>query len=438
MYGLLKVAIFTVGCRANQADSAWLSRRLDPRRVRFVDFTEQADVYVVNSCAVTRAAERDVRKAISRARRNGGPEARILLAGCMVAASPEELEKLGILWRVVSAVERNEIPGMLHALQAEKSSAHEGAGRHPGSFSQIPDQLSRTRPSLRIQDGCRGHCTYCIVPVARGGERSTPLPEILTRLQVLADEGAHEVVICGVNLGRWGRDLTPKQGLADLIGELDVNAPLGRLRLSSVEPWAITEEFTEAFRKAGKFASHLHLPIQSGDDAVLRRMKRPYDVQRYRRVVSMLLAARPELSLGTDVIVGFPGESVESFDTTVTVLRELPFSYLHVFGFSARPGTPAALMENGVGIEEIKRRVSELRLIGAEKRKIFAARLVGEVVHPVFEAYDHVNQRARGTSGRFVNVRAVGPPELLGKCRPVVVTSSDEQGRVDGRLIELE
>lgn len=457
----LRVAVITVGCRANQADSAWLARRLDPRQVRVVAPDEPAEVYLVNSCAVTRAAVRDARKAINRARRRAGAGARILLTGCLVTADTDAVAELGPLWQVVPATERERIPSLIASLAEESSPRssssfprHREPSRSDPDFDfdsgsadalsfggsepdvyPLPEALYRTRPSLRIQDGCEQRCAYCAVPAGRGPERSLELGEVFRRLEVLAAEGAREVVICGVNLGRWGRDLRPKRRLSDLIRLLDREAPVDRVRLSSIEPWAVDPAAIEAFGEAKRLAPHLHLPLQSGDDEVLGRMGRPYRAQRFRELVGDLLAVRPELCLGTDIMAGFPGEGAAAFERTLELLRELPLAYLHAFGFSARPGTRAFGLGGRAPSHEIKERVRQLRALGQEKRRRFLRGLVGQVVHPVIESREPATGQVRGVAGRFVTVSCPGPEDLPGELVAVRAEGLDERGRLVGRLL---
>jgi threonylcarbamoyladenosine tRNA methylthiotransferase MtaB len=243
-------------------------------------------------------------------------------------------------------------------------------------------------------------------------------------------------VVCGINLGRWGRDLVPAQRLADLVTLLDEHAPVDRIRLASIEPWIVDRDFIDAFASAHRIAPHVHLPIQSGDDGVLRAMRRPYTVEWFVETVSRLIAARPGLSLGTDVIAGFPGESDAAFERTLAVIRDLPVTYVHAFGFSPRPGTPAASMPDQVPSAEIGRRVREVMRIGLGKRVDFARSLVGDVVHPVFALRQRRAGTLVGVAGRYITVVTEGPATLAGRLAAVRVEGFDEHGRVLGCLIE--
>jgi len=435
-----RAAIVTVGCRSNQSDSAWLARDLDARGFEVVAGGEPADVYIINSCAVTSSAERDVRRAIHRARRLSGDDAKILLTGCMVTAVPESVESLGPLWALVSSVERRGIAALLSrrlASSGGQDSAWEG-GEEPSSKASVPAAIRRARPSLRVQDGCEHRCSYCAVPAGRGPYRSTPPSEVLERLEMLAAEGAREVVICGINLGAWGRDLSPRLGLLDLVELLEEAAPVERVRLSSIEPWAIDEAIVELLASCRRIAPHLHLPLQSGDDALLRRMRRPYTARRFADLVDALLVARPGMAVGTDVIAGFPGEDDGAFEQTRELVASLPLAYLHAFGFSPRPATEAATLQGRVPRETIRQRVATLRAISLDKRALFARTMIDRVVHPLFESRRAGSGELKGVTGRFLGALVEGPDEYVNRIAPVVVQAVTDDGRLVGRLLDVD
>jgi threonylcarbamoyladenosine tRNA methylthiotransferase MtaB len=432
----LRVALITIGCRANQADSAWLARKLDPALVEVVAPTERAELYVVNTCAVTLAAERDARKTISRIERRAGQEPRILLTGCMVAASPDQIKGLGSLWAVVPATERDRIPGLIHELAQELGASE--SETDCADFHPLPSPLHRARPSLRVQDGCQHGCTYCAVPAGRGAERSMAPDEVLRRLDALRGEGAREVVLCGVNLGRWGRDLRPRQGLADLIRLICQQTPEVRIRISSIEPWALDQRFLEIFGACSNIAPHLHLPIQSGDDGVLRLMGRPFPAGRFEELIGQLSEVRPGFALGTDIMAGFPGEDDRAFERTLELLERIPLAYLHAFGFSPRPGTRASEMDGQISAAELKGRVARLRALGEQKRLTFTRTLVGQRVSPVIEGRERASGLLEGVCGRFVTVMTEGPNSQVGEAVTVLAQEVDEQGRLVGCLSSVD
>lgn len=423
-----RVAFHTVGCRANQADTAWLARRLDAELVEVVPFGAPADLHVVNSCAVTAEAVRDVRRALARAR--GVGSGRVALLGCMVGACPDEVEALGPLDLVLPSWERERLLAVVHELARAA-----GRERAPVAAPRggVPAPLRRARPSLRVQDGCERRCSYCAVPAGRGPERSMTEGQVFEALATLAGEGAREVVVCGVNLGRWGRDLAPPAALQDLVEALEARAPVERIRLSSVEPWTLDARFPALLARSRRIAPHLHLPVQSGDDDVLRRMGRPYRAGEVLDLIREVAAARPGVAVGVDVIAGFPGETDEAFGRTLAFLEAAPIGYLHAFGFSPRPGTRAAVMERRVPRESVRRRVSELRRLGEAKRLAFARRAVGRVGRALLEPARKGADLRRGVTGSFLVAWVPREAGVEGELLPVRIEAVRPDGSVDAK-----
>jgi threonylcarbamoyladenosine tRNA methylthiotransferase MtaB len=431
----LRVAIVTVGCRVNQADAAWLGRALDPAEIEVVEPGRRADAIVINSCAVTQAAERDVRRVLSAARASSGPDVKVLFTGCMATACPEHVAELGSLWLVVPSAERERIPAQLSSLAAASRGAADETRR---GHHSVPRPLRRVRPLLRVQDGCEQGCTYCAVPAGRGRERSLEERDVIERLRRLAAEGAREVVICGVNLGAWGIDLTPRRRLADLLRLLEAEAPVDRLRLGSIEPWALDAAAVEVLAGARRLAPHLHLPVQSGDDVVLRRMGRPHSEAQFRGLVSKLLEARPDLALGTDVIAGFPGEDESAFSRTVGLVNELSLAVVHAFGFSPRPGTRAAALGGRVPQPEIDSRVARLRAAGRDARALFANTLAGRTLEVLIQGRSPSSEMLWGLSGQFVRVKVDGLDSLMNHFVSVRVQSTADDGYLVGEVLRVD
>jgi threonylcarbamoyladenosine tRNA methylthiotransferase MtaB len=413
----LRVVFHTVGCRANQADTAWLARQLDPAAVAVVRPGDAVDLSVVISCAVTRQAERDVARLVRTARRHG----EVVLTGCLVSANGRAVAELGPMLATFSSQERDRLVSFLHALA--------GAGGAGTTFGRVPEPLRRTRPLLSIQDGCSERCAYCAVPAGRGPSRSLAWSEVRERLELLAAEGAAEIVICGVNLGLWGRDLRASARLAHLVAALDASAPVCRLRLSSLEPWTVDDELVSLLGRAERLAPHVHLPIQSGDDGVLARMGRPYRARDLVHLADALLAARPAMALGVDVIAGFPGEDEAAFRRTLELVERLPIAALHAFGFSPRPGTAAAAMDDQVPRTVVRARVAALRAAGEAKRRAYASTFVGKVLHAALEARPGRDGLFRGVTESSLWVRVpMRPP------RPALVPVRAEALLPDGSL----
>ena len=401
------------GCRATQADGAAIEREL-ARRGWSAAGAGDAEVAVLNTCTVTASADADARAAIRRIHREN-PECKILVTGCYAQRAPEELAGLpGVEW-VVGNSHKHEIGMLLNASpQGLKPRTFEAAcctteavrfpkARHR-DFVELSELRAhkivvadifahtellaapvfdlgagaeRTRPNLKVQDGCNNRCSFCVIPSVRGRSRSLPLAEVLREVRALVEMGYREVVISGINLGQWGKDLFEKPRFIDLVRAIVNETGLEKLRISSVEPMDWRDELIELVGTHPRIARHAHMPLQSGADAVLRRMHRRYRPWHYAQRIEKIHAAAPEAAIGADVMTGFPGESDAEFEESRAFIASLPFTYLHVFTFSARPGTPAAAMPNQVPVEVARERARILRELSAKKNLEFRRSFVG-------------------------------------------------------------
>ncbi len=371
--GPMRVCVVTLGCKVNQYESRALEEELRSRGHVLVPFGEPADVVVVNSCTVTHRSDRDTRAWVRRARR-ANPGIRVVVTGCYAQVDPEALREMGVD-AVVGTGEKPVIPRLLEegaggVLVGDPSRARE---LRPAPVSRFG---GRSRAYLKVQDGCEAFCAYCIVPYARGPSRSLPLEHVRAGLDRLREVGYREVVLTGVHLGLWGRDLVPPRPFEDLLDAAE-GAGIPRVRLSSLEPNEISDGVIGRIARPGALCPHLHVPLQSGSDRVLRAMGRPYTVAEFRRRLEAAARAVPGVCLGLDVIVGFPGESPEDFEATRELLEGLPVAYLHVFPFSPRRGTPAAERPDRVPADEIRRRARVLRELSERKRREFHGAQVG-------------------------------------------------------------
>lgn len=367
------------GCRANQADGAALAAALERRGWAPAGSAAAAAWVVLNTCTVTAEADAEAQRAIRRLRREH-PEAKIAVTGCYAERAPGEVAALAGVTLVAGNAAKSEL--------AERLVAITGAGLEAEAAAQAPKlatlaALGRVRPVVKVQEGCDRHCSYCIIPTVRGASRSLPLGGVLEQIQELATAGAQEVVVSGINLGQWGRDLGAGLGLPELVRAILEQTTLPRLRLSSVEPLDWCDALTGLLAAAPRLARHVHLPLQSGSDGVLRRMGRRYTAARYAELVTGLRARVPLAAIGADVMVGFPGESDVEFEETRALVAALPLTYLHVFSFSSRTGTAAARgLESGrwaaVPAAVAAERGRLLRRLSAEKRAAFLETLVGE------------------------------------------------------------
>lgn len=363
----MKFSVISFGCRANQADACRIERRMiEDGGVGAAP--ESADLVVVNTCTVTAAADQAARNAVRRVARLN-PTAKIVVTGCYAERRPDDIGRL---------------PGVTIVPRlAETTPADPGSRAVPpdaGGFPLRPGDRGRTAYPLRVQTGCDERCAYCIVPSTRGPGRSRPLPLLLEDVRGLAGAGFRQVWLTGVHLGSWGRDLEPRTALLDLLAALDREAASldVTFRLSSLEPMDCSDAIIDLLAGSPRFAPHLHLPLQHASDAVLEAMRRPYSAGRYRETITRIRDRMPDAAIGTDLMAGFPGETARDFDVQVQALEDLPITHVHVFAFSARPGTAASAMGDRIPGAEIRRRAERLREVGREKTRRFYARMVGK------------------------------------------------------------
>jgi threonylcarbamoyladenosine tRNA methylthiotransferase MtaB len=396
------------GCRATQADGAALERQFEERGLTRADAPKQASVVIINSCTVTAAADQDARATSRRVRRQN-PEAQIVVTGCYAQRAPEEVAALPGVSFVVGNSHKHQLAEItlraetattsfipIHSLTPDRERpiyvsdifAHTELIAAP-VFDAANE---RTRPNLKVQDGCDNRCSFCVIPYVRGQSRSLRRREIIREVKTLVDAGYREVVISGINLGRWGRDLavgsqlsafSDDQRLESLIRDVLVETGLEKLRISSVEPMDWSDELISLMASSPRIAKHAHVPMQSGSDAVLRRMHRKYRPWHYREKIEKIRDAMPEAAIGADVMVGFPGETEDEFEETRRMIEDLPFTYLHVFTYSARPGTPAAEMANQVPVQVARERNGVLRELAAKKKLHFMRSFVGMTVDAI-------------------------------------------------------
>ena len=396
------------GCRATQADAAAIERQLRERGFAAASESASADVVIVNTCTVTAAADAQARDAIRKLHRRN-PAARVIATGCYAQRAPEELAALqGVSW-VVGNSHKPEIPWLMDCLAGE-SAGQPTSGFVPASalgevslsllhgpakiltgdiFEQrallaapvVGGEGKHTRPVVKIQDGCNSRCAYCVIPFVRGRSRSLEPAQVIDEIARLSASGYREIVLSGINLGTYGRDLTPRVELLELLRRLLDETRVERLRISSIEPMDVTEEVIALFAASERMAQHFHMPLQSGCDRVLAAMHRWYRAEHYARRVELIRERLPGAGIGADVIAGFPGETDAEHAETVAFIRALPFSYLHVFSFSQRPGTRAAQLPDQVPASEVKNRARELRALGVEKAKVFQRSQVGRELH---------------------------------------------------------
>lgn len=363
-----RVSIHTLGCKVNQYDGAMLQEALEQEGFHVVAADDEADAVVVNTCTVTSATDRQNRQLIRRLRR-ANPRALMVITGCQAEAFPEALEGMPEVDLVLGNKQKGDIPRkILEALHSEDS-----LGSHASATISLWQRGVRclpghTRAFLKVQDGCDAQCAYCIVPRARGPSRSRTPASIVQELRHMEEAGIKEVVITGVHLGKYGKDLEPPWSLTRLLWEILERSSVPRIRLSSIEPLELEEELLHCMMAQPRVCPHLHVPLQSGDDEVLRSMNRPYRTAQYLEKAEIASGLVPDLTWGCDIMVGFPGETPAQFNRTVEFLGRLPLTYLHVFPFSPRPGTVAWALPHRVPPQEVKARALALRQISLERR----------------------------------------------------------------------
>jgi threonylcarbamoyladenosine tRNA methylthiotransferase MtaB len=358
----VKYSVVTFGCRVNQADSLVIEGALRARGARSAS-PDEADVVVVNTCSVTASADQGARQAIRRIARNN-PNVRVIVTGCYASRQPGEIHELPNVVQIVSNADKDDLPRLL-----DVSEGDDGDG--PCGHVLEPGIAGRTALTLRVQTGCEEACSYCIIPRTRGRGRSTPMPVIVDSLRRATDAGYKEIVITGVHLGSYGRDLNDGSSLATLVGALADWDDDVLFRLSSLEPMDCTNAIVDLVAGSPRLAPHFHLPLQHGDNDVLARMRRPYSVDFYRRLLERIHTGMPHAAVGTDVIVGFPGETDVQFSHTEQLLNELPLSHVHVFPYSDRPGTDASALPGKVDGLAIRERGKRVRDVGHEKATQF-------------------------------------------------------------------
>ena len=428
-----RISFATLGCRLNQVDTQQLQTMMEARGFTTVDFDEPADVVVVNTCTVTARAEFSDRQMIRRAARVS-PGARLVVTGCWAQTSPAEVAAMSEVDLVVGNGDKDRLPDLLDRVGARGTYVSDIARARTVEVAPVARWHGRSRAFLKVQDGCQHRCAFCVVPFARGASRSLDPKVILDQARLLVEGGHREVVLTGIDLGHYGADLVPRTTLAALLRSLVEVPGLRWVRLSSLLPAYFTPELVEIVTTSPVVAPHFHIPLQSGSARVLRLMRRPYDPRMYRALIERLTAARPGLGLGADVIAGFPGETDEDFADTMACVDEIPFSYLHVFPYSARKGTEATRLPGRLDPRTIARRSRILRDAGRAKSDEFRRRLVGRLEDVlVLETRDRTTGSLVGLTGNYVEVVFPGPERLMRTVARVRVTGV-QAGRAAGNL----
>ena len=426
----MRIAIYTLGCKVNQYETQAMEQELAAQGHELVDFEQAADAYIINTCSVTAVSDKKSRQMIRRAKKRN-PAAIIAACGCYVQTHTDEAKSLGIDL-IGGTGQRMEFLHQLLTAAEERQTrvlVDDALRRHDFEILPAGGQHSRTRAMLKVEDGCRNFCTYCIIPFARGPVRSLPLEEAARQTEQLARQGYREVVLTGIEISSWGQDLPGEESLIDLLEAVSAAAGAMRVRLGSLEPRTITEEFCRRASALKNLCPHFHLSLQSGCDATLRRMNRRYDSARFTESACLLHRFFPDCALTTDLIVGFPGETEEEFSATLDFIRRCGFAQIHVFPYSVRPGTKAADME------QVPKNIKEERAarageVAAALHEKYLLSCVGKIVPVLFEQPGAPGFYT-GHAPNYMEVSA--PGENLHNClRPVRITA------VEGSVLKGE
>jgi threonylcarbamoyladenosine tRNA methylthiotransferase MtaB len=417
-----RVSFYTLGCRLNMSESGSVAQGFVDRGFEVVSFGAPADVVFINTCTVTDGADSSCRQIIRQAHQSS-PEGKIVVAGCYAQMEPEKIARMDGVDLILGTQEKYKVFDYLEeeegqVIKVDKTTEFWGA------TTTLADG-DHTRAFLKIQDGCNYVCSFCIIPFARGRSRTITVEEAVREAIKLLEQGYQEIVLTGVNIGEY--DSTSGEKLSDLVAKILALPYAFRLRLSSVEPNTFSDELIQVLKSSPKFMPHFHIPLQSGDDGILKAMRRKYDATFYKELVRKLAFHFPEASFGGDIIVGFPGETPEAFQSTCDLVSELPMTHLHVFPYSKRKGTTASRLIEQVHHQEKKERIKKLITLGEEKLGEFAKEWIGESVDVLFE--QKKNNLWSGHSPQYLTIKVQyeGEESLKNQRRQVLITSYNEE-----------
>ncbi|HJD87442.1 tRNA (N(6)-L-threonylcarbamoyladenosine(37)-C(2))-methylthiotransferase MtaB [Empedobacter stercoris] len=435
------VAFHTLGCKLNFSETSTIARNLKDNGYQKVEFTDSANVYVINTCSVTANADKECRTIVKNAMK-ANPEGFVVIVGCYAQLKPQEIAEMEGVDLVLGAAEKFNIAEYLDDInKKEETIVHsceiEEADFYVGSYS-IGD---RTRAFLKVQDGCDYKCTYCTIPLARGISRSDTVENVIKNANEIAQKGIKEIVLTGVNIGDYGKgefgNKKHEHTFLELVQELDQVEAIERIRISSIEPNLLKNETIDFVSKSNRFVPHFHIPLQSGNDEILKKMKRRYLSNLYLDRVTKIREVMPNACIGVDVIVGFPGETEELFMDTYNFLNELPISYLHVFTYSERDNTEAIEYDGVVDQGERKRRNKMLRILSEKKRQAFYQSQLGSTQKVLWE-HDNKDGKMFGFTENYVKVQTDFNLELVNQTQLVDLVRINHNGIVEVKINELE
>lgn len=434
------VAFHTLGCKLNFSETSTIARLMVEKGFNKVDFSKPADVYVINTCSVTENADKECKQIVKQAL-NNNPDAFVAIVGCYAQLKPEEIAKIEGVDVVLGATEKFKLLNYINFSKNDSTLIQSCEISDADFFVDAFSVGDRTRSFLKVQDGCDYSCTFCTIPLARGKSRSDIIENVVANANKIAASGVKEIVLTGVNIGDfgYGRDIDgdvkkrKEYNFSDLVKELDKVENVERFRISSIEPNLLKDEIIEFVASSNQFMPHFHIPLQSGNNELLKKMKRRYLRELYADRVSKIKSEMPDCCIGVDVIVGFPGETEEQFLDTYNFINGLDISYLHVFTYSERDNTEAISMPNPVPMAERKRRNKMLRILSAKKLRAFYESQIGKTSTVIFE-HETKGDFMFGFTENYVKVKLPYSAELINTPVNITLDSFDEEGNVLGKV----
>jgi len=437
-FTMKKVAFYTLGCKLNYSETSTISRKFEETGYQKVDFTEQPDIFIINTCSVTENADKKCHKIVREAR-NISPNAYVAIIGCYAQLKPKEISEIPGVDAVLGAAEKFRLVELLDGfVRPEKPTVFASDIEQVNTFNTSYSMHDRTRTFLKVQDGCDYSCSFCTIPLARGASRSDSVANIIRTAEEIARTEVKEIVITGVNTGDFGlQEGERRERFIDLIQALDQVEGIERFRISSIEPNLLSDEIIEFVATSKRFVPHFHIPLQSGSNKVLKLMRRRYQRDVYTSRVEKIKSLMPHCCIGVDVIVGFPGETHEDFLDTYQFLNELDISYLHVFTYSERENTLAATLPGVVSKKERAERSRMLHSLSDKKRRYFYEQHLG-INHTVLFENDVEDGMMHGFTENYIRIAAKYDPLLINELKKVVLTSINEKGHVEVDEAETE
>ena len=427
------VAIHTLGCKLNFSESSTIVRQLEKNGFTRVDFTEKADIYIINTCSVTDNADKKCRNTVKGVLKQN-PNAYVVVIGCYAQLKPKEISNIPGVDMVLGAAEKFNMIEHLHSLQKEtKAIVHNKNIKETQDFVPAYSMGDRTRSFLKVQDGCDYFCSFCTIPLARGKSRNVSIQETVAKAKEVASKNIKEIVLTGVNIGDFGAIQDYNETFYDLLVELDKVEGIDRFRISSIEPNLLSDEIIDFVAQSNKIVPHFHIPLQSGNDEILTKMRRKYLSSLYEERISRIKSKMPNCCVGVDVIVGFPGESEEHFLSTYDFINSLDVSYLHVFPYSERNNTTAKKIPYKVSKSEKTDRAQRLRILSAKKKRYFYESQISKTMSVLWEEENHGGGLMQGFSENYIRFEAPYDSSKVNKIEQLIFKEIAVSGLASAR-----